>query len=376
METKITIAKPCHENWNKMTPQEQGRHCAVCSKVVKDFTGKKTEDILNTLKNTEGEVCGRIGIQHLTPTNKRQKIFFWTQGIFYRKAIYPLLAFLGVGLILKKTHAQTGDDYQIKGKMAVKNQHTQTKKITLVVKSAYNEPIQGAVISFISGLKYTGAPIITDANGRVSLLVEATDIISSTVTMEISAPGYELKRMEMQLVKDMQTVEIKMNSEVMLLGEMGIYPVEEKPETVTKTNTKDIEIESCGLDTILQLDMTRKNDAWMIAPEPVFPVTEDEAGNKLTTDEALLLSPTEITATSMKFDLFPNPATSQVNVVASGVENFNVEIFDANGKKIHNIMNANQRYVLDVINYAPGVYYALILIEGMAVETKKMVVTR
>ena len=34
------IPEPCHENWNKMTPQEQGRHCAVCSKVVVDFTKK------------------------------------------------------------------------------------------------------------------------------------------------------------------------------------------------------------------------------------------------------------------------------------------------------------------------------------------------
>lgn len=32
------IAKPCHEDWNRMSPNDQGRHCAVCEKTVVDLT--------------------------------------------------------------------------------------------------------------------------------------------------------------------------------------------------------------------------------------------------------------------------------------------------------------------------------------------------
>lgn len=34
----LQINKPCHENWDAMTPNERGRHCASCNKTVVDLT--------------------------------------------------------------------------------------------------------------------------------------------------------------------------------------------------------------------------------------------------------------------------------------------------------------------------------------------------
>ncbi|WP_312391042.1 hypothetical protein [Chryseobacterium sp.] len=56
---KITIPKPCHENWNSMTTEEKGRFCAVCSKTVRDFTTASDEEIINTFSSSsEKNICG------------------------------------------------------------------------------------------------------------------------------------------------------------------------------------------------------------------------------------------------------------------------------------------------------------------------------
>jgi hypothetical protein len=67
---KFSIPTPCHENWNSMTPDTQGRFCSQCSKTVVDFTGMANEDINSYIDSKEkGTVCGRFkGSQlHITP---------------------------------------------------------------------------------------------------------------------------------------------------------------------------------------------------------------------------------------------------------------------------------------------------------------------
>lgn len=56
---KIKISKPCHENWNMMTPEEKGRFCSVCSRTVQDFTDFSDEELLNSM-NSDEKVCGRF----------------------------------------------------------------------------------------------------------------------------------------------------------------------------------------------------------------------------------------------------------------------------------------------------------------------------
>lgn len=59
--TKITIPKPCHEDWDKMTSEANGRHCASCNKVVIDFTAMSLEEIQHYFKAHETQkVCGHF----------------------------------------------------------------------------------------------------------------------------------------------------------------------------------------------------------------------------------------------------------------------------------------------------------------------------
>ncbi len=55
------IRTPCPEKWDKMTPNEQGRHCEKCALTVIDFTQMEEEEIHKTLQARAGQrTCGRM----------------------------------------------------------------------------------------------------------------------------------------------------------------------------------------------------------------------------------------------------------------------------------------------------------------------------
>ncbi|PIF46380.1 TonB-dependent SusC/RagA subfamily outer membrane receptor [Chryseobacterium sp. 52] len=62
---KITIPKPCHENWEIMTPEEKGKFCSVCSKTVRDFTGALDNEMIHFFSNSSENTCGRFSESQL-----------------------------------------------------------------------------------------------------------------------------------------------------------------------------------------------------------------------------------------------------------------------------------------------------------------------
>ena len=68
MQYSIQIPKPCYEPWDKMTPENNGRHCSQCRKTVIDFTNWPQEDILQYIQKQDiPDVCGRFKENQLTP---------------------------------------------------------------------------------------------------------------------------------------------------------------------------------------------------------------------------------------------------------------------------------------------------------------------
>ena len=61
----LQIAEPCHESWNQMTPEAQGRFCGSCSKIVLDFTTMTDQQIIDHLSKTSGSACGRFTTNQL-----------------------------------------------------------------------------------------------------------------------------------------------------------------------------------------------------------------------------------------------------------------------------------------------------------------------
>jgi len=60
-QVQLSIPEPCHQDWNQMTPTQQGRHCNACAKQVIDFSTMSDAEVLNYFTHIKNEnVCGRV----------------------------------------------------------------------------------------------------------------------------------------------------------------------------------------------------------------------------------------------------------------------------------------------------------------------------
>ena len=91
MNTQFSIPKPCHEDWNAMTPTEQGRFCSQCSKNVTDFTQMSDKEItIYFRQNSSSNICGRF---------RKDQLIEQTAIHIPRKVLYSQTKFINVFLL-------------------------------------------------------------------------------------------------------------------------------------------------------------------------------------------------------------------------------------------------------------------------------------
>lgn len=56
----LSIASPCKASWNAMTGDDRARHCALCDKHVYNIAALTSVEVVDLVKRTEGEFCGRL----------------------------------------------------------------------------------------------------------------------------------------------------------------------------------------------------------------------------------------------------------------------------------------------------------------------------
>ena len=97
-QLQLHIPKPCHEDWNQMTPVAKGKFCASCNKQVVDFSLMSDQQVLNYFSTATGKTCGRFAEDQLQrdliPPKIEKKKAWWIA------LMMPLL------LLFDKTNAQ------------------------------------------------------------------------------------------------------------------------------------------------------------------------------------------------------------------------------------------------------------------------------
>ncbi len=166
---QISIPKPCHENWESMTPTEKGRFCAACQKNVHDFTKSSDREIASVLKNQKN-ACGRFRIDQLD----RDLIIPKEKNKFWVAASSAVVAFIGLG-----TNEATAQD-------AVRTEQHQTDKATIEkdTVSVQGKLISGVVSDIVGPLpsasvlnRRTQQYVMTDIDGKYSIEATEGDIL-------------------------------------------------------------------------------------------------------------------------------------------------------------------------------------------------------
>lgn len=62
---QLRISAPCSQEWNELRPEERGRYCASCRKMVVDFTGMNDQEVLQYMSRATTSVCGRLSANQL-----------------------------------------------------------------------------------------------------------------------------------------------------------------------------------------------------------------------------------------------------------------------------------------------------------------------
>lgn len=145
----ISIKKPCHENWNEMTPNEQGAFCGKCVKTVIDFSTRSIEEIKEFFSvKQEERVCGRFEKTQLASLSF-DNFFNEFRGFSFTKRLAVILYFtFGMALFNSSLSAQVdpsvkGDvdiNYTKKGRVNVIHQPQDTAK------KVCKEPVENTLI--------------------------------------------------------------------------------------------------------------------------------------------------------------------------------------------------------------------------------------
>lgn len=168
-KAKITIPKPCQENWLEMTPLEQGRFCKLCQKNVFDFTTASDREILEAY-NKDQQLCGRFTTSQLNRDLliRKEKSSIWVA------ATSAIVSFLGLGT------------NEVQSQETIKVEQTDKKVLHDSIEKITNEEIEISGTVWDGAMPLPGANIIvkgtkkitqTDVNGHFKIKVHLSDII-------------------------------------------------------------------------------------------------------------------------------------------------------------------------------------------------------
>lgn len=214
---KIKIDEPCHENWDEMTPQEKGRFCGACQKLVIDLTSYSDQEVIDFFKEKKYNVCGQLNQSQidrdLIPVVESNSNKF-RKGLIAASFAGSLLATQPVMAQSQNSPIQTEQDAERKENSDREKERWEETVLFHIkgkVLNASGKPVVGALI------KINSDEAKTDKNGKFELSLGIYETEPLKVKAYVYASGMETEMVQLDLNFDQTEVDlgtIKMKKEV------------------------------------------------------------------------------------------------------------------------------------------------------------------
>lgn len=348
-QKSLVIANPCHANWNKMTATEKGRFCASCTKEVVDFTNKKKEDIIEYLENYkgEGQTCGQFSASQIDKVGKN-----YINSSFFKRMGISFMALLGFFSFKEAKGQQKMGKVAIKGDVSYQDynqsHHKTDVKIFGTVRTLSGEKISGAEIRFNHEGKQL-AITKTIANGTFAIQLKV-DKSMKIITMYTKADGYEMKiNVIPEPQKERIKVDIIMESEIMVLGEIAIQVDTVKTDEIIKESILTQKDSVSGCQETYSPDSTEQN-------EEINEIIPENPENRNGNDSTEISREIPLINDEKWLRVYPNPTAENATITWKNEEESLVEIFDMNQKLIWSTRMKGSKTVFNTSHLANGNY--------------------
>jgi len=180
-EDKI-ILDPCTENWDQMTPNEQGRHCTKCSKTVHLAHHMTNEEVMDKVAQAGGDYCIRIAKDRVIPLPKP----------WYTRMKYAISAAILSTLLSAKSTLLKAQNIEIDSREQDKHKTIDHCTITGTVVDSLenNEPLPFSYIIVTlpdSSVHHAYA----DELGKFNILIEQSLSTGDSLSINCKMVGYK-----------------------------------------------------------------------------------------------------------------------------------------------------------------------------------------
>ncbi|RNI30302.1 carboxypeptidase-like regulatory domain-containing protein [Rufibacter immobilis] len=221
----LSVPKPCQENWQDMTPQNQGRFCQSCATTVVDFSTMTNAEIVAFLGKANGRVCGSFHLQQLGQE-------FLLRTSTQRNRTWRAVA-LGIAtwLSTKPVYAQ-----ETVAPPAIE-QNPSLAAANIAPQSQQPVPdslatIRGKVISGDGAAPMPGVTVMwkgttdaspTNAEGVFTISIPP-DIPEDQLILSVSFIGYSTQELRLKEILKQKNLVIRLNPDARTIGEVVVIP--------------------------------------------------------------------------------------------------------------------------------------------------------
>lgn len=320
----VRIPEPCHEDWNKMLPDEKGKFCQSCSKSIFDFSDKTDIEIRDILKENQNQkVCGHFKKSQINrPLNIKVNLNDLPKNMSITKA-FAIALFLVFGTLLFSCKDDKGQEV---GKIEVVNTTPNPDNMGVLGGISMPEnPPQEMIHELVKG-DVQSVPITQEAK------------VSYTETYVDGGISYE--------------------EDPILLEEVTVV-------------TEQVPIVESVIMGMMVMDYREEKDSTITPNDSTSQIGQRESNTELTN------------CAESGFNIYPNPTSGKFTINYELVKRADVKlnIFDVNGSLVKEVVNINSQYQgkyqipVDLSDLPNGIYIVNLINNGKR-TTERIVIER